>query len=41
MTELQKTLTTMNDSLNTINQLLLKERLKKADDNVETMVDHR
>lgn len=41
MTELQKTLTTMNDSLSTINQLLLKERLKKTDDNVETMADHR
>lgn len=41
MTELQKTLTTMNDSLSTINQLLLKERLKKTDDSVETMVDHR
>lgn len=29
MTELQKMLTTMNDSLATINQLLLKEKLKE------------
>lgn len=29
MNELQKTLTTMNDSLTTINQLLLKEKLKE------------
>lgn len=33
MTELQKTLTTMDDSLNTINQLLLDEKVKRKADN--------
>lgn len=32
MTELQKTLTTMNGSLNTINQLLLNEKIKRKSD---------
>ena len=32
MTELQKTLTTMDDSLNTINQLLLNEKIGKSAD---------
>ena len=28
MTEMQRTLTTMNDSLNTINQLLLRDKMQ-------------
>ena len=32
MTELQKTLTAMNDSLTTINQLLLREKLKSTEE---------
>lgn len=39
MTELQKMLTTMNDSLNTINQLLIKEKLLTKELPKDSLVD--